>query len=81
MTGVRPEALLPCAVTHLLVCLEDSPESRYLFSLGAEKRLELQHFFQEAFGVPFCLPAAAQPRVRHRAPLATEVDRHLREHS
>lgn len=65
--------------TYLFISLKDGPEGSNLFSLGAEKWLELQHFFQEAFSIPLCLYAAAQPWIRHRAPLTTEVHCHLRE--
>ncbi|TNN74827.1 hypothetical protein EYF80_014927 [Liparis tanakae] len=68
------------AVTDLFVRLEDRPEGRDLLSLGAEEGLELQHFFHEAFSIPLRLPAAAEPRVRHRTPLTTQVHRHLRKY-
>lgn len=68
-----------CTVTYLFVCLKDSPKGSNLFSLGAQKWLEFQHFFQEAFSIPFGLSAAAQPWVGHCAPLTTEVYCYLKE--
>lgn len=72
---------LPPATPYLFVSFEDSSQRRDLFFLSAEKRFELQDFLQEAFGVPLCLAAAAEPRVRHGAPLPTQVHGHLRDNN
>lgn len=63
--------------TYLFVSLENSSESSNLLSLGAKKRLQFQHFLQEALCISLCLHTGTESRVRHCTSLTTEVHRHL----